>query len=65
MANRHRRRCLTSQIIRKVKIKMRCCHLISARMVTIKKTRDKFCKGVEERECLCIISWNVNWCGGY
>lgn len=34
-------------------------------MLIIKKTRDKFCKGVEKRECLCIISWNVNWCGCY
>ena len=65
MVHRHMERCSASLIIREMQIKttMRY-HLISVRMVIVKKAINNLHVGkdVKERESWHTIAGNINWC---
>uniref|UniRef100_A0A9L0RHU1 Uncharacterized protein n=1 Tax=Equus caballus TaxID=9796 RepID=A0A9L0RHU1_HORSE len=63
MANRYKKRCSNSLIVRKTQIKTTVrYHLIPARMAIIRKTRDNnFDKDVEKRDHLYTVGGNVTW----
>ena len=67
MAKRHRKRCLTSLIIKWMQTTM-SCHLTSPRMAIIikkKSTKNKCWWDVERRELSYTVGGNVHWYSHY